>query len=290
MLTKLYRATRKLLQINLKRIPFMFKVCTIFFVVSILGLLSDELIGSGHHLVEDLVESQGVWYLLLIYLVVRACILLFSNNVGITGGLFVPTLAFGAIAGSLVGTALTSLGLLPPEYYSVTVIIGIASVLASFSRTPVMAIAFSLEALGAVNNVLPVILGVTAAFVLVERYESLPFTDVVIEARTEDANKGKEAVFMEAEFTVAEGAFIVDKEIRDILWPSGCIVTSVHKSKKIDHKHGGIIDVGDKLHFHFKSYDLDNTLNLIKSYVGEQPSESDVTSLNNDADDDVPEF
>ena len=116
-------------------------------------------------------------------MIVRGALLLFANNVGVTGGLFVPTLAFGALSGALAAKLLVSFGLMPEQYYSVCVIIGIASGLAAFAHTPRMAIAVSLEALGAADNILPIIIGVTVAYLFVEKFARAPFTDLVIEAK-----------------------------------------------------------------------------------------------------------
>ena len=289
-LTKCYRRVRILLNDRLSGVSFVVKISVIFALVSILGFFSSEFVGSGHHIVDSLFDSQGVWYLLVLFLVVRAVILLFSNNIGVTGGLFVPTLAFGAIAGALLGSLLIALGLMPDECYSVTVVIGIASVLASFSRTPLMAIAFSLESLGAVNNILPVILGVIAAYVLVERYASMPFTDVVIEARTEDAHKGKEAKVIEIDLTVADDAFIIDKEVHDILWPPHCVVTKLHKSTTFSHEQGSAVSAGDKLSVRFKSYNVAETMDVLESYVGRQASQSENIDILSDSNDDIPEI
>ncbi len=289
-LTRCYRVVRKVLNTKLAGVPFVLKISVVFAMVAILGFFSNDFVGSGHHIVDELFESQGVWYLLLLYLVVRSILLLFSNNIGITGGLFVPTLAFGAIAGGLLGTVLTNLELLPAECYSVAVVIGISSVLASFSRTPIMAIAFSLESLGAVNNILPVILGVTAAYVVVERFEAMPFTDVVIEARAEDANHGKSPQFIDIDLTVTENAFIVNKAITDILWPPHCVVTNVHKLKESHHAQGSLISSGDKLSFRFKSYNIKETMEILESYVGKQSVPTVGPGIPLDLNDDIPEI
>ena len=270
LLSKGYGSVRNILSTRLSRIPFIAKIIIAFSIVSLFGFVSADFIGSGHHLVEHLVLGQGVWYLMLICLVVRAVLLLFANNIGVTGGLFVPTLAFGALCGAIVGKALVSIDLLPEDYYSVAVIIGIASVLAAFSHTPLMAIAFSLEALGAVENILHVIIGVAVAYVFVERFAAAPFTDVVIEAKVEDAHRGKESSLVDAELIVKRGSFIVGKEIRDILWPPMCMVTSVIKNPDIKHREGGFIYEGDKLLVHFISYDVDRTMHELESYIGSQ--------------------
>ena len=270
LLSKAYILVRKILSTKLARISFTLRMVIIFSLVAVFGFVSADFVGSGHHVVDELMLGRGVWYFLVICLFIRAVLLLFANNIGVTGGLFVPTLAFGALSGALVGKALVFFNLLPSSYYSVTVIIGIASVLAAFSHTPIMAIAFSLEALGAVDNILPVIIGVTVAYVFVERFAASPFTDLVIEAKVEDSHKGKESVVVDIELSVKADSFIIGKEIRDILWPPMCLITSVKKNPEIRHREGGFVYEGDCLSVHFISYDTNRTMRILESYVGTQ--------------------
>ena len=74
----------------------------------------------------------------------------------------------------------------------------------------------------------------------------------------------------DAELIVKRGSFIVGKEIRDILWPPMCMVTSVIKNPDIKHREGGFIYEGDKLLVHFISYDVDRTMHELESYIGSQ--------------------
>ncbi len=288
--SKAYKAVRELLNGKLAKLPFWAKMTLVFAIVSLLGFFSADFVGSGHSLVDELIEGHGIWYLLMLFFLVRALLLLFANNIGVTGGLFVPTLAFGAIIGALIAKPLVAVHILPEQYYGIVVIIGITAILASLSRTPIMAIAFSLEALGAVSNILPVILGVTVAHLVVEGFEIAPFTDVVIEGKLEDAHKGREPIVVDTRLTVAEGAFVIDKEIRDILWPPSCVILSVHKNPDIKVRDGASIYAGDELDVHYRSYDPAETERVLESYVGKQ-SEDHLTDIHRgDENDSVPEL
>lgn len=290
LLSKGYVLSRKILSRELSKIPFTIKMVIVFALVSVFGVVSAEFVGSGHHVVDELILGHGVWYMLLIVLLVRAVLLLFANNVGVTGGLFVPTLAFGALSGALVGKFLVFLRLLPDEYYPVAVIMGIAAVLAAFSHTPLMAIAFSLEVLGAVDNILPIIIGVAAAYVFVEKFAAAPFTDLVIEAKVEDAHRGKEGLCFECELVVMHGSFIIGKEIRDVLWPPMCVVSSLEKNRSVIHREGEYLCEGDRLSMRFISYDLDDTIRILESFVGKQTELGVIEQRHNKENDIIPEL
>lgn len=271
--TKVYRIVRGFLKTKLAKLPFTLKTVIIFAAVSVIGFVSDECISSGHHLVDELIEGHGVWYMLIIIFCVRALLLMIANNSDITGGLFVPTLAFGAIIGAVCGKALTAAGILPDEYYIIMVVIGIAAFLGSCSRTPIMALSFAIEALAGLSNILPVAIGVTIAYLVIETLGITAFTDTVIEAKVEAAHTGKTAQIVDTHLTVKDGSFVMGKEIRDILWPPTCVILSVHKHPKHAGHPDPAIAEGDVLHVHYQTYDPDETMEILESLIGKQDSE-----------------
>ena len=267
--TVAYRRIRHLVKHTLAKVPFTVKIVSIFLLTACVGFISGECVGSGHHLVDELMEGHGVWYLLIVWFLVRAALLLFANNADVTGGLFVPTLAFGAVLGALCGDILTETGILPAEYYSVMVVIGIASFLGAASRTPLMALAFAAEALCGLSNLLPITIGVTAAYLVVETLGIPAFTDTVVENKAEAEHAGKTAKVINLHLRVAEDAFVVGKEIRDILWPPTCTVLSVHRNPDASHHEPGLCG-GDLLHVHYQTYNAPATFADLEALVGKQ--------------------
>ena len=267
--TAAYGKIRHLVKHTLIRIPYMVKITAIFVLTACVGFVSGDCIGSGHDLVDELMEGHGVWYLMILWFLVRALLLLLANNADVTGGLFVPTLAFGAILGGLCGDILTLAGILPEEYYSVMVMMGIAAFLGAASRIPLMALAFTGEALGGLPNLLPAAIGITAAYLVVETLGIPAFTDTVVESKAEAAHAGKTAQIVDLHLTVAPDSFVVGKEIRDILWPPTCTVLSVRRNPSASHSEPGI-GGGDLLHVHYQTYDPEATLAVLEALVGEQ--------------------
>lgn len=267
---KAYQMIRRFIRHTLKKIPHGVKICAIFALTALFGFFSPDCIGSGHDLVDQLMEGHGMGRFLLILFVVRGLLLLTANNADVTGGLFVPTLAFGAILGGLCGNILTALGLLPEEYYSFAVVTGITAFLSASSRTPLMALAFALEVLGAGQNLLPIAIGGAVAFLCIETTGIPDFSDIVVDAKAEAAHAGKTSSVLDLHLTVAPASFVVGKEIRDILWPPSCTVLSVKRSEAV-HAHGGMgMGEGDVLHVHVHTYDPTETMAALEALVGKQ--------------------
>lgn len=267
--TKAYRKIRHFVKKTLVKVPFMIKIVAIFVLTAFIGILSANSIGSGHDLIDELLEGPGVWYLLVLVFCVRAILLLAANNSDVTGGLFVPTLAFGAIIGSVCGQAMTAIGILPDEFYPLMVVTGIASFLGAASRTPIMAITFSMEALCGLTNILPITFGVTIAYLVIVALNITDFTDTVIESKVEAASEGKCAHIIDTQLKVSEGSFVVGKEIRDLLLPPTCVIISIKKTPGSAYGSAAI-SVGDVLHVRYRTYTPEETMHQLEAMVGVQ--------------------
>ena len=201
--------------------------------------------------------------------------MMLANNTGVTGGLFVPTLTFGAIIGALCGKALVGLGLIGAAQYEIIVVIGMAAFLAASSRTPITAVVFAAEVLCGFEHILPVAIGVAVAYMVIEVVGIAAFTDTVIESKIETSHNGKKPIIFDVYLTVQPRAFVVEKEIRDVLWPPTCVVLGVEKNTDARTKIG--IAEGDVLHVHYQSYSPHATFEELERLVGRQ---SDDVRLN----------
>ncbi len=281
--TKLYALTGDFLNETLKKLPFTLKTVIIFVLVSLSGFASNGFIGSGHNIIHELIHGNGVWYLMLLYFCVRAIFLMLANHTGISGGIFIPTLTFGALIGAIFSKAFIQIGVLPAEYYIIPIIIGMASFLSASSRTPITAITFALEALAGPSNILPIITGVTLAFIIIEAWGITSLHDIVIHQKVEKLNEGKESTVVDSTVTVMPGAFAVGKEVRDILWPPSCTVLSIKKAHTSGSSHGsGVINVGDILELHYQTYSQETTFKAIEAIVGNQAETSQTKKLSVD--------
>ena len=275
---KLYNLTDTLVRKKLKALSAKIKLPVIFALFALIGFFFSKMLGTGHSLIDHLLnehflEGETFWYLLVSIFAIRAIFMMVSNTVGITGGIFLPTLAFGAILGARCAEAFIALGLIEPDYYALLVVIGMASFLGASSRIPVTAFVFAVEALGGFHNILPIIVGVTAAFLAVESSGLDDFTSTVIKTKTHAIHKGKDPYTIKVPLTVHKDAFVIDKELRDILWPASCRLLSIEKGSNQTGKLG--IDEGDILTVHYTTYDPVATAEEFEILVGDQSEEID---------------
>lgn len=266
--TKLYGIFRKLLNKYVDKVWFVWRVVIIFVAVALIGMISYDMIGSGHHNIDLLLEGEGIFYLLILFLLVRIILIMISNIEGVTGGLFIPCLTIGATLGFLCGKAMVALGALPEEYLIITVVIGMSSYIAASSRIPLTALAFSIEVLSGINNLLPIALGVAVSYAVIEAVGIHDFIDAVIENKIDAFNRGREMLEMDVELIVKEGSFVEGREVRDILWPPSCVIVSILHDPVVQGNTG--ISAGDLIRVHYRTTHPHYIARKLEELVGEQ--------------------
>lgn len=268
-----YHKIDRLIRITLARVSVKIKMPIIFVCVALIGYFLSEMLGTGHALVERLFARETVWYILIIVFLIRLVLMMIANTAGVTGGIFLPTLAFGAILGALSAEAFMAMGVMDETHYLFLVVLGMASFLGAASRIPVTATVFAIEALSGANNILPLVISTTAAFLIVELSGIKDFTETVIELKEHALHKGKAPYEVEARLTVYKNSFVVGKDLRDILWPVSCTVLSIDR---VSDDHDKLaISVGDVITVHYKTYDPIATAEEFEILVGDQSPEID---------------
>jgi hypothetical protein len=193
-------------------------------------------------------------------------LLLVSTNTGITGGTLIPLITFGAILGSLISTLAIKINLIPAEYAGAIVLISMSAFLAASSRTPLTAIILTVEVFSGFDNIIMIAIGVAFAYLTIESSNAISFNDLISEQKIHETHKDKELITVNATFEVKDKAFVIGKEIRDILWPPYCAVISVKKYVI----GSSIICEGDVLQIRYQTYDPKETYEIMESLLGKQ--------------------
>lgn len=266
--TKAYQLIDRLTRFLLKKLTAWIIFPALFALIALVGFFLAESLGTGHSLVNALVNGRTAWYILILVFLIRALFMILSNTAGVSGGVFLPTLAFGAIIGALCGEVFLALGWIETSHYSLMVVLGITAFLGATSRIPLTACFFAVEALGAINNILPVVIATTVAYIVVEVSGLEDFTDTVINAKIRKIAKEKSATEIVAPLCVAPNSFVVGKNMRDILWPNDCHIIAFDHAE--NNKNSTEIAQGDIITVRYSTYDTTATAREIEALVGEQ--------------------
>ena len=236
LLTRLSKATDQ-------HFPGSAKLLAVFALTGIVGFLHSDAIYSGHHTVEAILSENKILAVTLALLLVRFVMMLLVLDSSATGGSFVPTLAIGALVGSLLAELLVVLGM-ESALYDTVVLLAMCAFIGGTLRAPLTAAVLFLELTGQFTNLFYVCLVIFVVYAITELLGRTPFYESVLHHIEEEENAGK--VYHEARFemTVADGAFAVGKTVRDIMWPASSVVTSVRRRGS---DKASIGNVGDKI-------------------------------------------
>lgn len=269
-----YKVINQLINKTLKKLPLFVKIFSVYLITLLLGIVSYSFISTGHELILELFHGEIAITMLIIVLLARSTVTLSANTSGLTGGIFLPILALGAVMSSILGKICVLAFGLGNEYYVMILVLGITACISGMMKMPLTAIVFAVEALSCHNNILFVITAAAVAFVITEIFETKSINDTVLYRKIDEMHEGKAHILIDAHVTVKEGSFAIGKQTRDIFWPSNLFVLSVKHSetlKTVVDGHGGKeILAGDLLHIRYSTFDEDQTKEELFAIVGEQ--------------------
>ena len=128
-------------------------------------LAAPNMAGNSYQLVERLVQGELIiWQLLLFYLVLKILATCFTLGSGGSGGLFAPSLVFGAIVGALFHNMLEFF--LPQiSVVGIYVMVGMAAFVSGTTHGPFAAILILCEMTGNYSVILPLLAGCVTAII-----------------------------------------------------------------------------------------------------------------------------
>ncbi len=271
---KYYKVISKFANGKLKKIPHHIRIFAVFTITLGLGLVSFSFISTGHEVFILLLEENVAIYGLLILLLVRMTLTLFANTNKLTGGVFLPIMALGAILSSILGKGMESVFGLSNDYYTLILALGISACISGMMKMPLTAIVFSLEVLGCSNNAIYVIITVAVSFVITEIFGVKGINDSIVDNIIKSQETTHERKIIDTHITVKKGSFAEYRHARDILWPANFFLLSIIPSEsryaQIDQQGAKTFHEGDVLHIRYATFDEPHTKAELTAIVGEQ--------------------
>ena len=271
---KYYHVISKLLNVKLKKVPHFVKTLSVYVLTFVLGLVSFSFISTGHEIFPLLLEKNIAIYGLLILLFVRMTLTLFANTTKLTGGVFVPIIALGAIMSAVISKSMQSLFGLSESYYTAILMLGISACVSSMMKMPLTAIVFSIEAFRSVDNILYVIIVVAVSFIITEIFGAKGINDSILTNLVKAQEETHDRRIIDTHITIKKGSFAEYMHAKDIIWPANFFLLSIIPSKTryahIDDQGSKTFHEGDVLHIRYATFDEAHTKAELIAIVGDQ--------------------
>ena len=214
-----------------KKIPSFIKLLIVFLATGAVGLIAPEALYGGRGIIFSLLSGETVLSVLVLLFVWRFAMMILTSNSGATGGIFVPTLAIGALLGALAAKVLIAIGM-PEDLFGTCVLLAMCAFMGGTMRAPLTAAVFFIESTAQYTNIFFVGLTVFTVYFITTLFDRKPFYDMVLEDMFEQQNYGIKRRIVRFEAQISEHAFVIGKSVRDIMWPHGSIVTAIIRADR----------------------------------------------------------
>jgi len=248
------------------------KLILLFVLSGLLGLFLADGTYSGHHLIMHILSHDMTVLLLFALFAIRLVLMLLVTDSGATGGIFIPTLAIGALASALIAKLLVALGM-PTELTAAVIFLGMCSFIGGTLRAPLTASVLFLELTGQFGNLVYVLLVIFSVNAITELIHLTPFYDEALEEMTERYHHGKQPSVSNFELTVSANAFVAGKAVRDVMWPHASVIVSITHagSNQIELDDGEQrLHNGDRIVLRAHYYEKERILHQLRGLFGDE--------------------
>jgi len=218
----------------------------------ILGILLPQVLGGGHELITSLITNNFSLTILVIIVLIKFLFTMVSFGSGAPGGIFLPLLAIGALMGNVYGIALVHFAHFDSMYINNFIILAMAGYFTAVVRAPITGTILITEMTGSFSHLLSLAIVSIVAYIVADILGSKPIYEALLEKilhnqgeKISISNKKNKAIL---EFAVCMGSDLDGKQIKDVKWPSRCLLVAVKRGEdEIIPKGDTVIFTGDYL-------------------------------------------
>jgi H+/Cl- antiporter ClcA len=229
-----------------------FRIIVPLLISVILGILLPQVLGGGHELISSLTNKNFSITILAIILIVKFLFTMASFGSGAPGGIFLPLLTIGALIGNTYGIALVHLFNFDNMYINNFIILGMAGYFSAVVKSPITGTILITEMTGSFNHLLSLAIVSVIAYIVADVLGSKPVYEALLEKILKNngdkitiGNKKNKIIL---EYPVSIGSKLDGKQIKEIKWPSRCLLVAVRRGEEeIIPKGDTLIYPGDYL-------------------------------------------
>ena len=235
-----------------KWLPKEMRIIIPLLISVIFGFFLPQVLGGGHVLIVSLVTGNFPLTILIVILLVKFLFTMVCYGSGAPGGIFLPLLAIGALIGNVYGLLLVNFVHFDTMYVNNLVILAMAGYFTAVVRSPITGIILIAEMSGSFKHMLSLAVVSIVAYIVADILASKPIYESLLEKflhnQGEKLSIGHNKTKAILEFAVCMGSMLDGKQIKEVKWPSHCLLVSVKRGgDEILPKGDTIIYPGDYL-------------------------------------------
>jgi len=209
------------------------KIALPLMVAGIIGFILPEILGGGNNLVDQLASKPFSLTLLCILFITKFLFTMLSYGSGVPGGIFLPLLVIGALAGSVFSHIAIQVGVLDSYYSTTIIVLAMAGYFSAVVKAPITGSILIMEMTGSFNHMLSLIVVSMIAYLVVDIFKVKPIYEELLERSL--IKQGKVPVNMTLkkriilELVICISSKLDGKQIKNIDWPLNCLLVSIKR-------------------------------------------------------------
>ncbi len=209
------------------------KIALPLVVAGIIGFFLPEVLGGGNNLVDLLASQPFSLKILFILLITKFLFTMFSYGSGVPGGIFLPMLVIGALAGSVFSHILIALGQLDPYYSTNIIVLSMAAYFSAVVKAPITGSILIMEMTGSFSHMLSLIVVSMIAYLIADIAKIKPIYEELLDRSLSKQGKISGNITpkkrMILEVAICIGSKLNGKQIKNIDWPVHCLLVSIKR-------------------------------------------------------------
>jgi len=231
----------------------MWKIALPLVFAGIIGFFLPEVLGGGNNLVDELASKAFSLNMLWLLLIGKFFFTMVSFGSGVPGGIFLPMLVIGALAGSVFSHILIHFGQLDPYYSTNIIVLSMAAYFSAVVKAPITGSILIMEMTGSFSHMVPLIIVSMTAYLITDIAKIKPIYEELLERSL--IKQGKLSVNITTkkkiiiDVTIGIGSKLDGKQIKNITWPPNCLLVSIKRGDiELVPKGDTRIIIGDYLY------------------------------------------
>ncbi|WP_378956735.1 ClC family H(+)/Cl(-) exchange transporter [Pelosinus sp. sgz500959] len=209
------------------------KVILPLMVAGVIGFILPEILGGGNNLVDELASKHFSLTFLCVLLISKFLFTMLSYGSGVPGGIFLPMLVIGALAGSVFTHIAIPIGVLDSYYSTTIIVLSMAAYFSAVVKAPITGSILIMEMTGSFDHMLSLIVVSMISYLVADIFKMKPIYEELLERSL--SRKGKVPVNMASkkrviiELVICIGSKLDGKQIKNIDWPLQCLLVSIKR-------------------------------------------------------------
>ena len=247
-------------------------------IAGFLGFFLPQVMGGGARLINSLPKMHYVLYMLLIILAGKFIFTMLCYGTGVPGGIFMPLLTIGAVAGNVYGSVAAQYLHVDPVYVNNFIILAMAAYFSAIVKAPVTGSILILEMTGRFEQLLPLIAVCLSAYIASDLLEGKPVYDVLLNRMLAKQKQPRELIPQESleekhilEKVVGLEAPVCNRKICDIEWPKNSLLVGIRRGdSELIPARDTVIHPGDYLIVMSGAEKLPHVYSVLQELTGEE--------------------